>query len=36
VAEKIGERFERNDVMDGTNVQIYGIRRVAQADRLQI
>ena len=31
VAEKIGECFERNDVMDGTNVQIYGIRRPTTA-----
>lgn len=27
VAEKIGERFERNDSMNGTGVLIYGIRR---------
>jgi RimJ/RimL family protein N-acetyltransferase len=33
VAEKIGERLERNDVMEGTNVHVYGIHRVAKADR---
>lgn len=27
VAEKIGERFERNDSMNGADVLIYGIRR---------
>ena len=27
VADKIGERFERADVLNGTNVHIYGIER---------
>ena len=34
VAEKIGERFERKDVMNGANVHIYGIHRGANADRI--
>jgi RimJ/RimL family protein N-acetyltransferase len=29
VAEKIGERFERADTMNGASVRIYGVRRAA-------
>jgi RimJ/RimL family protein N-acetyltransferase len=30
VAEKIGERFERADTLNGASVHIYGIRRTTQ------
>jgi RimJ/RimL family protein N-acetyltransferase len=33
VAEKLGERFEREDIVNGTDVHIYGIGRPARAPR---
>jgi RimJ/RimL family protein N-acetyltransferase len=30
VAEKIGERFERADFLNGANVHVYGVRRSTQ------
>ena len=34
VAEKIGERLERNDSMNGADVLIYGVRRLAAGEEL--